>query len=192
MVELIKDFEIKEILPCLTTPGYIRFVAQADNELEDVIPTIFMKTPPGKANYITKDNSLTIRMENRNVTLFASGKIGVTNTPNLDAAKDFLQTKIKTIINDAYQDFLTHGTPDQKQIDAKKKNSWMELFSFLPKTNCGKCGFPICSSFAVNVFQGESRLSECELLKDPKYASKIEKMVNKLGRMFLISLGWEF
>ncbi|MHA1283073.1 MAG: (Fe-S)-binding protein [Promethearchaeota archaeon] len=127
-------------------------------------------------------------MDNRNVTLFASGKIGVTNTPDVNAAKEFLK-KLKKIINKAYSDLLKYGPPKQEQINTVKKNSWMELFQFLPKKNCGKCGYPLCSSFAVSVFQGDSKLSECELLMDPKYASNLKNLIEKFGRMFLASLG---
>ena len=38
---LVKKVEIKEILPCFTTPGYIRFTAQADRKIAEVIPIIF-------------------------------------------------------------------------------------------------------------------------------------------------------
>ena len=185
---LVNHFEIKEVLPCFTTSGYIRFIAQADNRLDGIIPIIFVQTPPGKANYIQKDNSITLRMSNRNVTLFASGKVGVTNTPDLEAAKKFLDI-LKDLINNAYTKFLKYGTPSQKQIDEIRKNSWLELYQLLPKTNCGACGFPICSSFAVSVFQGDSKLSECILLQDPKYASNLKKLIEKFGRMFLTSLG---
>ncbi|MHA1273591.1 MAG: (Fe-S)-binding protein [Promethearchaeota archaeon] len=186
---LVRNFEIKEILPCLTTPGYIRFVAQADNRLDDVIPIIFIQTPPGKANYIQKDNTLTLRMFNRNVTLFASGKIGVTNTPDVNAAKDFLYNTLKPLINNAYKDFLKHGPPSKDQIKAIKKSSWMELYKYLPGENCGECGYPICSSFAVAVFQGDAKLSQCKLLREPKYNSKLQNLIDKFGRMFLASLG---
>ena len=187
---MVNKFEIKEVLPCLTTSGYIRFTAQADHRIDDVIPIIFIKTPPGKANYIEQNNSITLRMDNRNVTLFASGKIGVTNTPDLEAAKQYLEDKIKPLINDAYNDFLQKGKPDPKEIKIKKKSSWMELYNYLPKTNCGKCGYPTCSSFAVSVFQGDAKLSQCLLLQEPKYVINLENMVKKFGRMFVISLGY--
>jgi len=187
--DLINNIEIIEILSCLTTPGYIRFIAQADNTLDNVIPIIFIQTPPGKANYIQKENTITLRMLDRNVTLFPSGKIGVTNTPDITAARLFLDETLKPLINTAYKDLLKYGTPDQKQIEKIKKSSWMELYNCLPKTNCGKCGYPICSSFAVAVFQGDSRLSECSLLQDPKYSAKLKKLIDKFGRMFLASLG---
>ena len=66
----------------------------------------------------------------------------------------------------------------------------MELYNYLPKANCGKCGYPICSTFPVSVFQGDSKLSQCEIVKEPKFVVNLEKMVKKFGRMFVISLGY--
>jgi len=50
--------------------------------------------------------------------------------------------------------------------------------------------YPICSTFAVSVFQGDSKLSHCGILKEPKFVVNLEKMVKKFGRMFVISLGY--
>jgi len=185
---LIQKFEIKEVLPCITTPGYIRFIALADNRLDDVIPIIFIQTPPGKANYIINENTITLRMLDRNVTLYPSGKVSVTNTPDINEANKFLEI-LKDLINKAYEYYLKYGKPSKKEIENIKKKSWTDLYKFLPKLNCGKCGFPICSSFAVSVFQGDSKLSECTPLLDPKFATNLEKLVNHFGRMFLASLG---
>jgi len=77
-------------------------------------------------------------------------------------------------------------------IEQLKKCSWMELYKHLPRTNCGACSYPICSSFAVAVFQGDSKHSECILLQDPKYSPKLQKLIDVFGRMFLASLGFEF
>jgi ArsR family metal-binding transcriptional regulator len=35
---LVENIEIKETLPCFTTRGYIRFTAQADKGIGEVIP----------------------------------------------------------------------------------------------------------------------------------------------------------
>lgn len=187
---LVKNFEIKEISPCYTTPGYIRFIAQADNEIGDAIPWVFLNLPIGKTNYILKKNTLTFRLLNRNVTLFPSGKIGVTNTKDREEMHEITKA-IKKIINEAYTDFLRNGKANLKEIEAIKKISWMELYKFLPHTNCGKCGFPICSSFAVSVLQGDSSLSQCELLKEAKYSSNIKKLKEKYGQLLISSLGWK-
>ncbi|MHA1491402.1 MAG: (Fe-S)-binding protein [Promethearchaeota archaeon] len=187
---LINNFEIKEVLPCFITQGYIRFTAQADNELGKVMSIIFLKNPPAKANYLINQNILTLRLFNRTLTLYPSGKIGVNNTKDIDEAHEILN-EIKKMSNQAYREFLKNGKPKEKEIESARKITWMELFKYLPKTNCGKCGFPICSSFSVSVLQGDSSLSQCVLLKKTKYSSNIKKLKEKYGHLLISSLGWK-
>jgi|GEM_PF-5152566 len=96
---LVRSFEIKEVLPCFTTPGYIRFTAQADKEIGEIIPVIFLSYPPGKVNYSPRENSLTLRIYNRLITLFADGKVGVTNTPDIEGAN--VKLSKCTLLNDS-------------------------------------------------------------------------------------------
>ncbi|TFG07567.1 MAG: hypothetical protein EU539_04660 [Promethearchaeota archaeon] len=187
--QLVKKIEIEEIQPGHETKGYIRFISQADNQLWDVIPTILINIPPGKTQYIEKENTLSMRLANRNVTLFSSGKIYVTNTRDLDEAHLILKA-IKKIINEAYRDYLKYGKPSHEEIEMIKNLTWKDIYQYLPKVNCGKCGYPICSTFAVSVLLGEAILSECELLKEPEYASNIKNLKEKFGSVLVSSLGW--
>ena len=186
---LVKKVEIKEILPCFTTPGYIRFTAQADREIADVIPIIFLMFPPGKTNYSVKENTLTLRAFNRMITFFPNGKIAVTNTRDKQEAEEILQ-KIIDIINKAYRSYLKYGKPSKETIEAAAKLSWMDIYNSLPKTNCGECGYQTCSAFAVSLLQGETKLSKCKPLKG-EYFKNLERLKQKIGEIMLNTLGWE-
>ena len=37
----------------------------------------------------------------------------------------------------------------------------LEVFQFLPKTNCKECGLPACLAFAVAVVKGQKKLTDC-------------------------------
>ena len=37
----------------------------------------------------------------------------------------------------------------------------MQIYKFLPKTNCKKCGFPTCLAFAMKLAAGQEELSKC-------------------------------
>ena len=184
---LVRSFEIKEVLPCFTTTGYIRFTAQADREIGEVIPIIFLSYPPGKANYSPGDNSLTLHFYNRLITFFADGKVGVTNTPDIEDAKEILKV-IGDIINGAYKRYLKYGKPGREEIEKARSLSWMDIYNCLPKTNCGECGYQVCSSFAVSVLQGNVKLSKCKLLRDPKYRANLEELRRKMGRRLFEAL----
>ena len=186
---LVKKVEIKEILPCFTTPGYIRFTAQADRKIAEVIPIIFLMFPPGKTNYSIKENTLILRAFNRMITFFPTGKIAVTNTRDKKEAEEILQ-KIIDIINDAHEFYLKYGKPNKEVIETAAKLSWMDIYNYLPKTNCGECGYQTCSAFAVSLLQGETKLSKCKPLRG-EYSKNLEKLKEKIGEIMLKSLGWE-
>ncbi|MHA1800079.1 MAG: (Fe-S)-binding protein [Candidatus Helarchaeota archaeon] len=186
---MVEKLEITEVFPCFIDPKHIRFTIQADNKLEDIIPVLYKESPIGKRSYISESNTLTINKFDRSITFFPSGKISVTNTKDEEAAKEIL-VEIKKIINNAYEDFLKNGKPSINEIEATKKLSWVELYRYLPQKNCKQCGYPMCSSFAISVLQGNVMLSKCELLHEPKYASRLRKLKEKFGSEVLSSLGW--
>ncbi len=39
--------------------------------------------------------------------------------------------------------------------------SGIEIFKYLPKTNCGKCGVPTCLAFAMSLAAGKAELAAC-------------------------------
>ncbi len=188
--ELIKGFEIKNVLQCFETSGYFRFIAEADKEFGDVIPTIFLKFPPGKSNYLINENILMLRIFDRMVTFFPNRNVVITNTKDREEAVEVLE-EIRGIINEAYQDCLKYGKPNGRRVEAVKKISWKDLYECLPQINCGKCGLQLCSSFALGVMQGEKKLADCEPLSDSKYYVNLKGIKNKLGPFLLQTLGWE-
>ena len=47
-----------------------------------------------------------------------------------------------------------------------KQMSPIEVYKLLPKTNCGKCGFPTCMAFAFKLVQGAVEVDKCPYLSD--------------------------
>jgi len=42
----------------------------------------------------------------------------------------------------------------------------LDIFKFLPKTNCKECGFPTCLAFAMQIAIGKADLSQCPYVSD--------------------------
>ena len=186
---LVTQFEITLIMPCNQTPGYIRFSAIANNRLDTVIPTIFLSYPSGVATFSRQGNILSLRLYERNISLFPSGEIGVSNTPDIDGAREIIQ-KIAKIINDAHAIYLRDGPPDEREIEAAKNLNWMEIYKNLPKLNCRKCGFQVCSAFAVSLLQGTVKMAACTPLLDLKYQKNLHSLEQSLGPRLMKTLGW--
>ncbi|PPD58928.1 acetyl-CoA decarbonylase/synthase complex subunit gamma [Dehalogenimonas etheniformans] len=44
--------------------------------------------------------------------------------------------------------------------------SGIEIFKYLPRTNCGKCGVPTCLAFAMSLAAGKAELSACAFMTE--------------------------
>ncbi|MHA1732681.1 MAG: (Fe-S)-binding protein [Promethearchaeota archaeon] len=66
----------------------------------------------------------------------------------------------------------------------------MDIYKYLPKLNCGKCGFQVCSAFATSLLQGTVKLGACTPLKDPKYQKNLHDLKKFLGPHLQRTLGW--
>ena len=52
--------------------------------------------------------------------------------------------------------------------------SGIEIFRYLPKTNCGKCGVPTCLAFAMSLAAGKAELVACPFV-NPESKAKLEE-----------------
>lgn len=59
-----------------------------------------------------------------------------------------------------------------------------EVYEFLPKTNCGKCGESTCIAFASKILRRETGLDECLPLKEPSHSNQRQKLVELLKPVF--------
>ena len=56
----------------------------------------------------------------------------------------------------------------------------MEIYKFLPKTNCKLCGEQTCMSFAFKLLTKERKLEDCKPLYEPKYTAQRKKLEEML------------
>lgn len=59
-----------------------------------------------------------------------------------------------------------------------KAKSPFDLYSYLPRTNCGECGIKTCMGFATEVIEKQKVLEDCPYLLEDKYKEKYEKLVD--------------
>ena len=63
-----------------------------------------------------------------------------------------------------------------------KVKSPLEVYNYLPRTNCGECGYDTCMSFAAHVLDRSAKVTDCKPLveeaeKDSKAKEKLEKLI---------------
>ncbi|MEM2787914.1 MAG: (Fe-S)-binding protein, partial [Archaeoglobaceae archaeon] len=93
-----------------------------------------------------------------------------------------------------------------KEIEEKARTAWekrdeidiskplqktfigaLDVYKYLPKTNCRKCGEQTCMAFAVKLLNGEKDIKECKpLFEDKKFIGIRETLIS-----LLLSAGYE-
>jgi len=63
-----------------------------------------------------------------------------------------------------------------------KVKSPLEVYNYLPRTNCKECGFDTCMSFAAHIIDRSVTPFDCKPLvrdaeKDPKVKKKLEELL---------------
>ncbi|MEM0216873.1 MAG: (Fe-S)-binding protein [Candidatus Bathyarchaeia archaeon] len=177
---IVKKIEIREISPCTADPERIKFLAQADRPLEDVLPILYLAIPSAK--YSEKLGALSYMHQQHLITIFANGRITMTYVKDRDEANRLVE-EARRLINRAFIYLKTHGKPSREMIQAKKELTPVKIYELLPKTNCKKCGEQGCFAFATKLLNGEKRLQECILLDSKEHIAckfQIEKMVSPI------------
>jgi len=171
---LVKKVEIAQVMPCIADPAKIRVIAKADHRLEEVLPFLDRVIPTalysGKAGFLTYRRGLSI------ITLHASGKIAMTQiADNKEAVK--ILNEIKDKINDTW---ARREEIDLSESKERIQLGPLDLYAYLPKTNCGKCGERTCMAFAMKVLNEGKKLSDCTVLAEDKYRGARDTLVSLL------------
>ncbi len=59
-----------------------------------------------------------------------------------------------------------------------KRLNPLQVYRYLPQTNCGECGEKSCMAFASKLIEREVSVEKCKpLFRDPRYASKLKELL---------------
>lgn len=171
---LVKKVEIVQVMPCIADPAKIRVIAKADCRLEVVLPYLDKAIPT--ALYSEKGGFLTYKRGLSIITLHASGEIAMTQiTDNEEAVKTL--NEIKDKINDTW---ARRAEIDLSESKERVQLGPLDLYAYLPKTNCGECGEKTCMAFAMKVLNEGKKLSDCTVLTEDKYRGARDTLVSLL------------
>ncbi|MEM3824714.1 MAG: (Fe-S)-binding protein [Candidatus Bathyarchaeia archaeon] len=177
---IVRKIEIKEISPCTADPERIKFLAQADKPLEDVLPILYLAIP--NAKYSEKLGALSYNHQQHLITIFANGRIGMTYVKDRNGANQLVE-EARRLINRAIIYLKTHGRPNPEIIKVKKELTPAKVYELLPKTNCKMCGEQSCFAFAAKLLNGEKTLQDCPPLDSKEHSTckfQIEKMISPI------------
>jgi len=153
--EYVKFIEIRHREECLADPSRIKIVAQSDKNFEEILPYLATQFP--NAIYSQEAGFVSYKEERRMVSIFSTGKVGITYLKDEEEAGKILE-KIREKINWTYQN---KDKIDISEINRRKPLNALQIYRYLPALNCGKCGFPTCMAFAVKLLSVEVTVDKC-------------------------------
>ncbi|RPJ79695.1 MAG: ArsR family transcriptional regulator [Alphaproteobacteria bacterium] len=159
--------EIRQLLPCIADSSKFRVIANMTPSLGGILKILEPIFPRG--NYLDRKDSLIVKNGEIITTIYGSGKVSMRMVKNEDEAKEELEN-LKNTINEA---ILKGIVPTPRE---KIRVELMDIYRYLPQTNCGKCGEQGCYSFAIKLMAGQATLEKCTPLKEPEYAYNDEQL----------------
>lgn len=168
----LESIKIIETSPCLAEIELFKATARASVDLTEILP--YLNSILENPNYQTSSNSLVFKKGIVGLTL-KEDKIGMTRFANLTEAYELLDW-VKDIINDTYES-KSEITPN---YNSRKQPGLLQIYSFLPKKNCNKCGEQSCMAFAAKLSKFDVEIDDCLLLKEQEYSGLREKLLKAL------------
>ena len=159
--------EIRQLLPCIADSSKFRVIANMAPPLGGILKILEPIFPRG--NYLDRKDSLIVKSGEIITTIYGSGKISMRMVKNEDEAKEELES-LKNIINEAILKGVVPAPREKIRVEL------MDIYKYLPQTNCGKCGEQGCYSFAIKLMAGHVTLEKCTPLKEPEYAYNEEQL----------------
>ncbi len=166
---LLKNVELTYVSPCLADPEKIRLKARLSDDIAGVMP--YLNANVKGAIYNHDAPNLTLSREFRLITLYPREMtmIKALNTTDAWQVIDWLQE----LINDTY----ARREELEPDYTRKRRPHPLQLYSWLPRTNCRKCGEFSCLAFAVLLFSGDQHLERCEPLFGDDYHEQREVLL---------------
>jgi ArsR family metal-binding transcriptional regulator len=155
--------------PC--DPGAERWAVKAalDDDIGDSLP--YLNATLKGAIYNHAARALTWRMGGHAIAI-RPREIAISNLCDQEAAAIEVK-RMADIINRTW-DRRTEITPS---IDMRRRLKLMEVYKYLPATNCKVCGQPTCFTFALKVTAGEVEIEQCAPLFTEAFHYMREKML---------------
>lgn len=166
----LKTITLCYVAPCMADEKKIRLIGYFDRDITEILP--YLNAVIKGASYNKEVSTLTFVRERRLINLY-NIKITIAKADDIIDAWHVLD-EIRDLVNKTYENRLDI----KPSYDEKVKVTALQIYGWLPKTNCRACGEATCLAFAVKLLLGEQKLSGCgPLSKEPKFADNKKIML---------------
>lgn len=159
--------EVRQLLPCIADSSKFRVIANMAPPLGGTLKVLEPLFARGR--YSDRISALIMQKGEIITTIYGTGKVTMTMIKNEGEAVEALEN-LKSTINEAIAKGVAPVPREKVRVEP------MEIYKYLPQTNCGKCGEQSCYTFAIKLMGGEVSLDRCTPLKEPEYAINQEQL----------------
>ena len=167
--EFLKNITLCYVAPCMADEKKIRLIGYFNRDITEILP--YINAVIKGASYNKGASILTYAKERRLINLY-NIKITIAKADDIIDAWVVLD-EVKKLINDTYHNRDTI----KPSYEEKVKVTALQIYGWLPKTNCRACGEATCLAFACRLLLGEQKLSKCiPLSTEQKFTENIKIM----------------
>jgi ArsR family metal-binding transcriptional regulator len=163
----VEIVEIRQLLPCIADSSKFRVIANIAPPLGSALKVLEPIFPRGR--YSDRVSALIAQKGEVITTIYGNGKVTMTMIKSEGEAREALEN-LRSTINEAIAKGISPVPREKIRVEP------MELYKYLPQTNCGKCGEQGCYTFAIKLMSGEVILDTCTPLKEPENAISLEQL----------------
>ncbi|KYH33421.1 (Fe-S)-binding protein [Neomoorella mulderi] len=169
----LEKIDVTKVETCLADAEKIRLQAVLSQDIEELLP--YLNTVIKNAVYNHYAKNLTFMKEFRLITLYPR-KLTMAKAVNMTDALQVLDW-LKDLINDTHR--------RQKEISPtftkKERPTALQIYKWLPGTNCRRCGQLTCLAFATRLLSGENALADCLPLAEAENSERFNALQGLLG-----------
>ena len=173
----LKEIKIVFMEPCIAEPEKFRFIAELSDDVTEVMP--YLNSVIKNAIYNKNIPAISYKKEFRLITI-KSMKLTVAKALHSTDAYMLIDW-IRDLINQTYKNRDTI----EPSYELRNPPKPLDIYSWLPCTNCRQCGEPSCLAFAAKLFMGEQGIENCKPLylnENEKLRKALEEIADNLGK----------
>ena len=171
--EFLKSITLCYVAPCIADEKKIRLIAYFNRDISEILP--YLNTVIKGASYNKNAPTLTFAKLRRMINLY-NIKVTIAKADDIIDAWQVLD-ELKALINETYKN-RDKIKPNYEEI---VKVTALQIYGWLPKTNCKACGEATCLAFAVKLLKGEQKLGNCIPLAREQKFSENRKIMNEIA-----------
>ena len=171
--EFLKNITLCYVAPCMADEKKIRLIAYFDRDITEILP--YLNAVIKGASFNKGASTLTYAKERRLINLY-NIKITIAKADDIIDAWHILD-EVKTLINKTYE----NRTGIKPSYEEKVKVTALQIYGWLPKTNCRACGEATCLAFAVRLLLEEQKISKCAPLSTKSRFSENKKIMQEMA-----------